>query len=85
MALRKALNSRTPFHFDYFLIDLNNELSGLNGALLVDQLEYANRSIYTVLQLYEKRTNPPKSVVLFAHSMVSGSQEVVIERGNSFF
>ncbi|XP_044252309.1 GPI inositol-deacylase [Tribolium madens] len=66
VALRKALNSRTPFHFDYFLIDLNKELSGLNGALLVDQLEYVNNSIYTVLNLYKK---PAKSVVLVGHSM----------------
>ncbi|EFA08175.1 GPI inositol-deacylase-like Protein [Tribolium castaneum] len=69
VALRKALNSRTPFHFDYFLIDLNNELSGLNGALLADQLEYVNNSIYTVLDLYQNRKNPAKSVVLVGHSM----------------
>lgn len=70
VALRKALHSRTPFHFDHFALDLNEELSGLNGALLFDQLTYANASIYRILELYQGRKNPPHSVVLIGHSMV---------------
>ncbi|RZB38772.1 GPI inositol-deacylase [Asbolus verrucosus] len=69
VALRKAYNSRTPFHFDYFSIDLNDELSGLNGALLSEQLLYVNSSIYRVLELYKSLKNPPKSIILFGHSM----------------
>lgn len=65
------MHSRTPFHFDHFALDLNEELSGLNGALLFDQLAYVNASIYRILELYEGRKNSPHSVVLIGHSMVS--------------
>lgn len=71
IALRKSLNSRPGFHFNYFTVDLNEELSGLNGALLYDQITYVNQSIQRVLELYQNRYNPPKSVVLVGHSMVS--------------
>lgn len=70
VALRKALSDRPGFHFDYFTVDLNDELSGLNGALLRDQLEYVNSSVYTILDLYRRTERPPKSVVLIGHSMV---------------
>lgn len=71
VALRKSLNSRPGFHFDYFTIDLNEEFSGLNGALLYDQVQYVNHSVYRVLELYKKLTNPPSSIILIGHSMVS--------------
>lgn len=71
IALRKAVNSRSPFHFDYFSIDLNEELSGLNGALLTEQLRYVNASLFRVLDLYKNRPIAPKSIILFGHSMVS--------------
>lgn len=70
IALRKSLNSRPGFHFDYFTVDLNEELSGLNGALLYEQKEYVNRSISRVLQLYEGLSDKPQSVILVGHSMV---------------
>lgn len=71
IALRKAQNSRTRFHFDYFSVDLNNELSGLNGALLQDQFDYVIASIQRVLELYSENRAPPKSVILIGHSMVN--------------
>lgn len=70
VALRKALNERPGFHFDYFTIDLNEELSGINGALLEDQMRYVNYSIGRILELYNNASRPPKSVILIGHSMV---------------
>ncbi|GJQ72189.1 hypothetical protein Trydic_g3281 [Trypoxylus dichotomus] len=69
VALRKALHSRPGFHFDYFTIDYNEELSGLNGALLHDQVLYAQRSIYRILELYASNLEKPTSIILIGHSM----------------
>lgn len=71
IALRKALNSETRFHFDYFTVDLNNEFSGLNGALLYEQSRYVNLSIKRILQFYENNKHQAKSVILIGHSMVN--------------
>lgn len=73
VALRKALNSRPGFHFDYFTVDLNNEFSGLNGALLYEQSRYVNLSIKRILQLYENNKHQPKSLILIGHSMVDST------------
>lgn len=70
VALRKALSDRPGFHFDYFTVDLNEELSGINGALLNDQMQYVTYSIRRVLELYRNASRPPKSVILIGHSMV---------------
>lgn len=70
MALRKALSDRPGFHFDYFTVDLNEELSGINGALLNDQMRFVNNSIGRILELYKDTSRPPESVVLIGHSMV---------------
>lgn len=70
VALRKALSDRPGFHFDYFTVDLNEELSGINGALLDDQMRFVNYSIVRILELYRNSSTPPKSVVLIGHSMV---------------
>ncbi|KRT81140.1 hydrolase, partial [Oryctes borbonicus] len=69
VALRKALNSRPGFHFDYFTIDYNEEFSGLNGALLHDQVLYAQQSIYRIMELYASTPDKPTSIVLIGHSM----------------
>lgn len=71
VALRKSLSSRPGFHFDYFTVDLNEELSALNGGVVFEQQLYVNNSIYHILELYKNVENSPKSVVLIAHSMVS--------------
>lgn len=68
VALRKALGANTPFHFDYFTVDLNDEFSGLYGPLLYDQLEYVNGSFYSILKLY-KGSHQPESIVIIGHSM----------------
>ncbi|CAG9863163.1 unnamed protein product [Phyllotreta striolata] len=69
IALRKWLNSRIPFHFDYFTVDLNDEYSGAYGPLLYDQLNYVNSSVYRILELYKDKRNRPKSIVLIGHSI----------------
>lgn len=72
VALRKSLNSRPGFHFDYFTVDLNDELSALNGGVLFEQQQYVNYSVHRILQLYKTVENRPKSVILIGHSMVRG-------------
>lgn len=69
IALRKWLNSRTPFHFDYFTVDLNEEYSGLYGPLLFDQLQYVKASLLRILELYGNQQHPPETVVVIGHSM----------------
>lgn len=71
MALRKALNTRTPFHFDYFTIDLNSEFSALYGPILFEQQEYILSAIDRVLELYKNSPSKPTQVALVGHSVVS--------------
>lgn len=70
VALRTSVNKRLPYHFDYFTIDMNEELSGLSGVFLNDQLDYTNQSLHYILKLYKNQRFPPKAVVLIGHSMV---------------
>ena len=73
VALRKSVNSKPGYHFDYFTIDFNEELSAFNGAVLNIQMQYVNSSIYHILNLYRKhKPGYPKSVILVGHSMVRG-------------
>ncbi|KAL3272555.1 hypothetical protein HHI36_014026 [Cryptolaemus montrouzieri] len=69
VALRKAVNKRLPYHFDYFTINMNEELTGLSGIFLNDQLDYVNRSLHFILTLYKNQKYPPTSVILIGHSM----------------
>ncbi|CAG9773683.1 unnamed protein product [Ceutorhynchus assimilis] len=69
IALRKALNSGTPFHLDYFTVDLNSEFSALYGPVLYDQLQYVLSSVHKILELYKHNRNPPKQVILVGHSV----------------
>ncbi|KAJ2945870.1 hypothetical protein O0L34_g4777 [Tuta absoluta] len=72
VALRKALRGPQEFHFDYFTIDYNEELSGLYGGVLQSQTEFAAACISRILRLYKSNRytkNVPKSVILIGHSM----------------
>lgn len=52
------------------MIDLNDELSGLNGGVLQDQTNFLNDSIHRILTLYQSnKVIQPKSVILIGHSM----------------
>ncbi|XP_035681116.1 GPI inositol-deacylase-like [Branchiostoma floridae] len=69
VALKKAQHLRTPFHFNYFSVDLNEELTGMFGAILSEQTEFVHRCILKVLTMYKKVDSPPKSVILVGHSV----------------
>ncbi|XP_018322176.1 GPI inositol-deacylase [Agrilus planipennis] len=70
IALRKALNSRPGFHFDFFTVDINEEFSALNGALLYQQTKYVKHCIKRILELYDgSLKNKPSSIILIGHSM----------------
>lgn len=67
VALRMALNSRSPFHFDFFMVDFNEDLSGIYGGVLENEVNFVQASINQIVGLY--RTNV--SVILIGHSAVS--------------
>lgn len=70
VALRKALHARVGYYFNFFTLDLNEELSGLNGAVLQDQTKFLNHSLYRILDLYDRtKPNVPTSVIVIGHSM----------------
>ncbi|KAL1117448.1 hypothetical protein AAG570_004774 [Ranatra chinensis] len=70
VSLRKWLGSRTPFHFDYFALDLDNDHSGLYGGVLKAQTDFLKFCVKRVLSLYRGPVAAkPTSVVLVGHSM----------------
>lgn len=74
ISLRKSVNSRTPFHFNYFMVDFNEELSGLYGAVLRDQSKFVLLCINNILKLYKNNEgSKPSSVILIGHSIVSSA------------
>lgn len=60
-------------HFDFFSIDLSEELSAFNGQLLLDQSAFVADCVTAILKLYERSIPDPKSrptsVILIGHSM----------------
>ncbi|XP_046551704.1 GPI inositol-deacylase-like, partial [Haliotis rubra] len=69
VALRKAESSRTKFEFNYFSVNLNEELVGLFGGLIQDQTEFVHECIKLILSFYAGAPKPPTSVILVGHSM----------------
>ncbi|XP_052071301.1 GPI inositol-deacylase-like isoform X3 [Mytilus californianus] len=67
VAHRRANDKRFSFHFNYFTIDFNEELSALYGGMLQSQTEFVHECVKKILSLYE--SNKPTSVVLVGHSM----------------
>ena len=70
VAHMKSLDSRKQFHFDFFTVDFNEELSALYGGVLQRQVSFVQLCIRKILQIYKKKTQSQNSVVLIAHSMV---------------
>lgn len=56
-------------NFDFFSADFNEDFTAFHGRTILDQAEYLNQAIKFILQLYENNVNPPKSVIILAHSM----------------
>lgn len=71
VALRKARDSRSPFHFNFFAADFNEEHSALFGGVLPEQTRFVSKCIKAILKLYKNSKFQPNSVLLFGHSMVS--------------
>ncbi|XP_031765165.2 GPI inositol-deacylase isoform X2 [Galleria mellonella] len=72
VALRKALDRGYEYHFDYFTISYNEELSGLYGGVLQKQTDFASACISRILNLYKSNKytkTVPTSVILIGHSM----------------
>ncbi|XP_050345839.1 GPI inositol-deacylase isoform X2 [Nymphalis io] len=72
VALRKALSSKYEYHFDYFTISYNEELSGLYGGVLQSQTEFAAACVSKILSLYKSNgftKSVPTSIILIGHSM----------------
>lgn len=67
VALRKWLNNRTPYHFDFFSLDFNDELSGIYGYVLKRQSEYTKHAVNRIMSFYEDFHH----VVIIGHSMVN--------------
>lgn len=70
VAYRKAMDHDTKFHFNFFAVNINEELGALYGPVLERQTEFVTFSIQHILKLYEDSPRKPKSVVLIGHSMV---------------
>lgn len=55
--------------YDFFTADFNEDYTAFHGRTALDQAEFLNDAIRYILNLYSHRENPPKAVVLLAHSM----------------
>ncbi|CAK7900919.1 GPI inositol-deacylase [[Candida] anglica] len=64
-----TLSNKEASHYDFFTADFNEDFTAFHGRTIVDQAEYLNEAIKFILKLYSSQQNPPKSVVLLAHSM----------------
>ncbi|CAO3607334.1 unnamed protein product [Mucor hiemalis] len=60
-------NSYHGRNLDFFTVDLNEELSALNGQNLLDQAKFLNEAIKTIINLYQDPK--PNSVMIIGHSM----------------
>lgn len=59
----------SSFHFNVFTVDFGEEWVGLYGGTLLEQTNFLQQSIETVLSLYNTSDHQPQSVVLVGHSM----------------
>ncbi|CAH8609849.1 unnamed protein product [Heterobilharzia americana] len=57
--------------FDYYTVDLNEEVSAVSGEIIERQTEFVDKAIDTILRMYTKRPNSSKHVVLIGHSVGS--------------
>ena len=67
--LRKGLKLSKSNNFNVFTIDFNEELVGLNGESLHQQVQFVHLSIKTMLSLYEFAQFKPRSVIVVGHSV----------------
>ncbi|XP_076314920.1 GPI inositol-deacylase [Tachypleus tridentatus] len=65
VALRMAESLRSPFHFNMFSVDLNEELSGIYGGVLNEQIQFVHECIQHIRKMYKKNVE----IILVGHSM----------------
>jgi hypothetical protein len=56
----------TPFHFDVFTLNFNEQFSGFSSSFLLKQADFLEASVKYVLSMYEK---PPPGIIFIGHSM----------------
>lgn len=66
--------SRAPSAFDFWAVDFNEELSGLNGAALTKQIAFVDACVAHITSLYARSFTPrgarrATTVLLLGHSM----------------
>nr|XP_045620220.1 GPI inositol-deacylase-like isoform X1 [Procambarus clarkii] len=69
VAYRKSLDDEKDFHFNFFTVDINEELAAFYGPVLEKQTEFIAIVVNRILELYTDAPVIPKSVILVGHSM----------------
>ncbi|GFR93937.1 GPI inositol-deacylase-like [Elysia marginata] len=69
VALRMAQRPRVKVHFNYFVVNINEDLSGLYGGALIKQTKFVHLCLKKILTFYANAKHPPTSVVVVGHSM----------------
>lgn len=77
----KRLNPNVK-NFDFFAADFNEDFTAFHGRTILDQAEYLNEAIKFILLLYVNNENPPKSVIILAHSMGGVVARVMVSLPN---
>ncbi|XP_070187912.1 GPI inositol-deacylase-like [Littorina saxatilis] len=68
VSLRMGNKLKVGFHFNYFVVDFQDQFSALHGAILPEQTEFVRSCVKKILSMYQS-THPPSSVILVGHSM----------------
>ena len=68
VAHKKVKDNKINYHFNYYVLDFQEELSGIFGGVLKYQTEFAHFCVKHILSLYKQNVSRT-SVVLVGHSM----------------
>ncbi|KAG0712457.1 GPI inositol-deacylase [Chionoecetes opilio] len=60
VAFRKSFEDGINFHFDFFAVDLNEELAALHGPVLETQTEFVAIAVKHILGLYAGMRGSPR-------------------------
>ncbi|XP_015606892.1 GPI inositol-deacylase [Cephus cinctus] len=66
VALRISINEWTPYHFDFFTVDLAEDYSALYGGVLMEKTLYISHCIQRILAIYNGKI---KNIIIIGHSM----------------
>ena len=62
-------STKKAYHFNYFSVDFEEELSALYGPFLEKQTQFLFYSIERIFECYKTAENKPESVIAIGHSM----------------